>query len=83
MITPHKVDSSTSPEENVECQYANEPLNLGFKALVLIDIVSNITAPEIILSLADPSRAGLILPSENEEDEELMMLLMPMMINRG
>ncbi|MDD2618631.1 MAG: DNA polymerase III subunit beta, partial [Bacteroidales bacterium] len=39
--------------------------------------------PEIILRLADPSRAGLILPSENEEDEELMMLLMPMMINRG
>ncbi|MDD2559699.1 MAG: DNA polymerase III subunit beta [Bacteroidales bacterium] len=83
LITAQNIDFSTSAEENVECQYDSEPLNLGFKALFLIDIVSNITTPEILLKLADPSRAGLILPSENEEDEELLMLLMPMMINRS
>ncbi len=83
LITAQNIDFSTSAEENVECQYDSEPLNLGFKAVFLIDIVSNITTPEILLKLADPSRAGLILPSVNEEDEELMMLLMPMMINRS
>jgi DNA polymerase-3 subunit beta len=35
----------------------------------------------VILELADPSRAGLIVPSENEENEDLLMLLMPMMLN--
>lgn len=82
-ITAQNIDFSTSAEEDVECQYDNDPLNLGFKASFLIDIVSNISTPEVILQLADPSRAGLILPSENEEDEELLMLLMPMMINRS
>ncbi|HOQ58955.1 MAG TPA: DNA polymerase III subunit beta, partial [Bacteroidales bacterium] len=83
LITAQNIDFSTSAEENVECQYDSEPLSLGFKAVFLIDIISNITTPEILLKLADPSRAGLILPSVNEESEELQMLLMPMMINRS
>jgi len=56
-------------------------LSIGFKATYLIEILSNISSDEVMLKLADPSRAGLILPAQDEEGEELLMLLMPMMLN--
>ena len=71
---------STSAEENC-LQFDGTELSIGFKATYLIEILSNINSEEVILELADPSRAGLIVPSENEENEDLLMLLMPMMLN--
>ena len=47
----------------------------------LIDILNNISADEVVIELADPSRAGVIVPAEQEENEDLLMLLMPMMLN--
>jgi len=43
--------------------------------------LNNIAADEVIIELADPSRAGVIIPVEQEENEDLLMLLMPMMLN--
>lgn len=80
-VSAQDIDFSTSAEERITCQYEGVELNIGFKATYLIEILSNINATEVVLELADPSRAGLILPSENEEDEDLLMLLMPMMLN--
>ncbi len=54
---------------------------IGFKAPFLIDLLSSITSTDVQLKLAEPSRAGLILPVENEENEEIVMLLMPMLLN--
>ena len=48
---------------------------------VTIDILNNISADEVVIELADPSRAGVIVPVEQEENEDLLMLLMPMMLN--
>ena len=56
-------------------------MNIGFKGPFLIDILNSINSQEVILELADPSRAGVILPAEQEEQEDLLMLLMPMMLN--
>ena len=54
---------------------------IGFKSTFLIDILNNISAEEVVIELADPSRAGVIIPAEQEENEDLLMLLMPMMLN--
>ena len=56
-------------------------MSIGFKATFLIDILNNLSADEIIIELADPSRAGVIVPAEQEENEDILMLLMPMMLN--
>ena len=72
---------STSAEETLACQYDGNPMSIGFKSTFLIDILNNIAADEVIIELADPSRAGVIIPVEQEENEELLMLLMPMMLN--
>jgi DNA polymerase-3 subunit beta len=81
LISAQDIDFSTSAEETVACEYNDDPISIGFKGIFLIEILNNIPSAEVTLELADPSRAGLILPSENESDEDLLMLLMPMMLN--
>lgn len=81
LISAQDIDFSTSAEEKISCSFEDTELNIGFKATFLIEILSNIYSEEVILELADPSRAGVIVPAENDEDEDLLMLLMPMMLN--
>jgi DNA polymerase-3 subunit beta len=81
VISAHDIDFSTAAEETIPCDYADTPMSIGFKSSFLIDILNNISSTDITLELSDPSRAGLIIPTENEENEDLLMLLMPMMIN--
>ena len=80
VISAQDIDFSTSAEETQVCQYAGAAMSIGFKSTFLIDILNNISADEVI-ELADPSRAGVIIPVEQEENEDLLMLLMPMMLN--
>lgn len=81
VISAQDIDFSTSAEETLVCQYVGEPMSIGFKSSFLIEILNNITADEVIIELADPSRAGVILPIVQDENEDLLMLLMPMMLN--
>lgn len=80
-ISAQDIDFSTSAEETLVCQYDGSPLSIGFKPTFLIDIMNNIATQEVIMELADPSRGGVILPTEQEENEDILMLLMPMMLN--
>lgn len=80
-ISAQDIDFSTSAEETIACAYEGTPLSIGFKAPFLIDILGVIGSQDVKLQLADSARAGLILPTENEENEELLMLLMPMLLN--
>lgn len=80
-ISAQDIDFSTSAEETVTCSYTGTPMAIGFKAQFLIDILSTITSTDVKLKLADPARAGLILPAESEENQELLILLMPMLLN--
>ncbi len=81
VLTAQDIDFSTSAEETVPCQYAGEGLTIGFKADFFIDLLYNLPASDIVIELSDPSRAGIIYPLENEENEDLLMLLMPMMLS--
>ncbi len=80
-ISTQDLDFSTSATETLACQYEGAPMSIGFKAGFLIDILNNTPGQEIIFKLADPSRAGVVVPSEQEENDNLLMLLMPMVLN--
>ncbi|MEI8086539.1 MAG: DNA polymerase III subunit beta [Paludibacter sp.] len=80
-ISAQDIDFSISAEETISCQFEGEPIRIGFKSPFLVEILGNINSTDIILELSDASRAGLILPFENEENEEILMLLMPMLLN--
>ncbi len=81
VISAQDIDFSTSAEETLACQYEGENITIGFKAPFLVDILNNISSSDVTIELADPSRAGIIVPFENEADEDLLMLLMPMLLS--
>lgn len=86
-ITPDKIylksqDNSlcTTAREEVACSYEGNELVIGFSAPYLIEILNTLSTRDIVVSLSDPGRPGVFCPSENTEDTELLMLLMPMAI---
>jgi DNA polymerase-3 subunit beta len=81
IISAQDLDFSTSADETINCQYTSTPLSIGFKSSFLIDILSNMTTGSVDFQIADSSRAGVIVPAVNEENEDDLMLLMPMMLN--
>jgi DNA polymerase-3 subunit beta len=82
MVSAQDIDFSISAYERIKCQYEGDEIEIGFKSVFLLEILSNIGSQDVMIELADPTRAGLFLPviSDNES-EDLLMLLMPMMIN--
>jgi len=80
-ISGQDIDFSTSAEETIMCQYEGNPMSIGFKSTFLIDILNNMSSQEVVLELKDAARAGVIVPIEQNDDEDLLMLLMPMMLN--
>jgi DNA polymerase-3 subunit beta len=81
LISAQDIDFSTSAEEKLACAYEGNPMSIGFKATFLMDILSNISGQDVVIEVSDPSRAGVLVPAEQNETEELLMLLMPMMLN--
>ena len=74
-------DFSKTATERMLCEYNGQPMSIGFKGSSFIEILSNFDCSEVIIQLADPSRAGLVLPSEQPENQDVLMLMMPMLIN--
>ena len=56
-------------------------MSIGFKGSSLQEILNNLTSDQVVFQLADPSRAGVIIPAEQPENEDVLMLLMPMLLN--
>lgn len=80
-VSAQDIDFSISATEDLVCNYDGEPMKIGFKSSLLVEILSNLSCGEVVLELADPSRAGLVVPLEQDENEETRMLVMPMMLN--
>ena len=80
VISAQDTDFSKSAEESIACSYDGASMNIGFRASLLIDILNNTPGQDVIIELADPSRAGVVVPAEQVDKQELLMLLMPMML---
>jgi DNA polymerase-3 subunit beta len=81
-VSAQDIDFSISAYERIKCQYDGETIEIGFKSVFLVEILANIGSQDVMVELADPTRAGLFLPvTTDNESEDLLMLLMPMMIN--
>lgn len=80
-LSAQDIDFSISAQETLVCQYQGEQISIGFRAPQLIEILSSISNREVRVLLADRTRAGVLLPLENEENEDLLTLLMPVLIH--
>ena len=81
-LTAQDIDFSVSANETISCSYDGTPVTIGFKSTFLVEILSNIETPTVIVELADSTRAGVFKPVyDDKQSSESLMLLMPMMIN--
>ena len=79
-INTQDVDFSTWAEEVIPCDYKGQDMVIGFNDAKVIEILNNLQCDNVKLTLSDPSRAGVFIPEKNEDGEDLLILLMPMMI---
>ena len=82
-IYAEDLDLSNEAVERLGCDYSGEDMEIGFNSKLLIEMLQNISTPDIIIELSTPSRAGIILPTDNIDNENLLMLIMPMMISKN
>lgn len=81
VISSEDIDFYTSAKEEIVCDYNGMPMNIGFKGTSLMEILTNLDGEEVELKLADPSRPCLIIPTNQPENEDVLMLIMPMLLN--
>ncbi len=81
-LTAQDLDFSVSANESLSCNYDGDPITIGFKSTFLVEILSNIETPSVLIELADSTRAGVFKPVyDDKQSSTTLMLLMPMMIN--
>ncbi|HTF30913.1 MAG TPA: DNA polymerase III subunit beta [Flavitalea sp.] len=80
-LAAQDVDFSFEGNERMKCQYDGEDLQIAFNAKFLIELLHAADTNEINVELSTSTKAGIIKPTEQEENEELMMLVMPLMLN--
>jgi DNA polymerase-3 subunit beta len=81
-ISAEDLDFANAANERLTCSYEGTDMEIGFNSRFLIEMLSNLESDNIHLEMSDPSRAGIILPSETDiEGEDILMLVMPVMLN--
>jgi DNA polymerase-3 subunit beta len=80
-ISAEDPDFSNEAKERLSCQYIGEDMSIGFNAKFLAEILANMDTDEISLHMSTPNRAGIITPQTESKDEDLLMLVMPVMLN--
>ena len=77
------LDFSNESNERLTCNYDGDDLEIGFNSRFLLEMLSNLDTNEVKLSMSEPSRAGILTPIQKEnESEDVLMLVMPVMLNR-
>jgi DNA polymerase-3 subunit beta len=80
-LAAQDVDFSFEGNERLRCQYTGEDLAIAFNARFMIEMLNAADSQEIVVELSTPTKAGIIKPSEIDPNEELLILVMPLMLN--
>ena len=81
MISAEDLDFSNEANERLSCEHDGEDLEIGFNAKFLVEMLGNIDSDDITLKLSAPNKAGIITPHDKDEEEDILMLVMPVMLN--
>lgn len=82
-LSAEDVDFSNESNERLTCNYVGDDMEIGFNSRFLMEMLNNIETSEIRLEMSEPSRAGLLMPAlKDNENEDILMLVMPVMLNR-
>lgn len=82
-LSAEDLDFNNESNERLTCSYDGEDMEIGFNSRFLVEMLNNIDTPEVKIQMSEPSRAGLLVPATTEnENEDILMLVMPVMLNR-
>ena len=81
-LSAEDIDFANEANERLTCNYAGDDMEIGFNSRFLMEMLNNIDTAEVRLEMSEPSKAGLLMPSESSENEDILMLVMPVMLNR-
>lgn len=81
-ISAEDLDFSNEANERLSCEHDGEDIEIGFNAKFLIEMLSNLDSNKIALTMSAPNKAGVILPAEKDAEEDILMLVMPVMLNQ-
>lgn len=80
-ISAEDLDFSNEAKERLTCNYAGDDMEIGFNSKFLMEMLNHINTTEVVLEMSEPNKAGILLPSSNDnENEDILMLVMPVMI---
>ncbi len=80
-ISAEDLDFSNEANERLSCEHDGEDIEIGFNARFLIELLSNLEGKEVVMQLSEPNRAGLLVPKEKNDNEDVLMLVMPVMLS--
>jgi DNA polymerase III subunit beta len=80
-IRAEDLDMSSEAKETISCEYSEGEMEIGFNAKYLADVLSNVDGDEAKFEFSSPNRAGIVKPAKEDEGEEMLMLVMPVMLN--
>lgn len=80
-LSSEDLDFATAAHEDLVCDYNGAQMSIGFKGSAVFDILNNLSSDNVTIELGDPSRAGVIRPAEQPDNEDILMLIMPMLLS--
>ncbi len=80
-ISAEDIDMNSEATETLNCDYDDEEMEIGFNAKYLSDVLDNVGGDEVYFEFSSPNRAGIVKPTEESDNEQLLMLVMPVMLN--
>jgi len=80
-ISAEDLDFSNEAHERLSCQFEGDDMEIGFNAKFLVEMLTNLDSEEVVIEMSTPNRAGLLIPAISEEGEDILMLVMPVMLN--
>lgn len=81
LISAEDLDFANEANERLVCEHEGDDIEIGFNSKFLIEMLANVESKQVAMHLSAPNRAGLIIPTEQDENEDLLMLVMPVMLN--
>jgi DNA polymerase-3 subunit beta len=80
-ISAEDLDFANEAFERLSCQYEGEDIEIGFNARFLVEMLANLETEEVALEMSTPNRAGILFPVNADNNEDVLMLVMPVMLN--
>jgi DNA polymerase-3 subunit beta len=82
VLTAEDLDYSSEAKERLTCSYEGDDIEIGFNSRFLQEMLATLDSDNVLMEMSAPNRAGLLLPEESAEGEDILMLIMPVMLTQ-